>query len=221
MTDEILESFRQNTRNRSLYLPAEGGLDQESFLDLRRMTSVRRSILPDLDVAASMNEEDGSCCENNSSGSLSTRSFPTIGSIGRRTSRMEVDFVTLADNVAVAENKLFIHGGALSQVRVPQLPWPVQVGAAGRLLAEESELGQTSTLSLVVIQPGGDPLFPMQPIPVTLGEQHRISPDVPNLAVLMAIGIGPLALMETGWYEFNFGLNEDPIAYLPLRVSIA
>jgi hypothetical protein len=106
-------------------------------------------------------------------------------------------------------------------VRVPQLPWPVQVGAAGRLLADEAELGQTSTLSLVVIQPGGDPLFPMQPIPVTLGEQHRISPDVPNLAVLMAIGIGPLALMETGWYEFNFGLNEDPVAYLPLRVSIA
>jgi hypothetical protein len=57
MTDEILESFRQNTRNRSLYLPAEGGLDRESFLDLRRKTSVRRSILPDLDVAASMNED--------------------------------------------------------------------------------------------------------------------------------------------------------------------
>lgn len=134
---------------------------------------------------------------------------------------MELDYLMLADAVTVAENKLYIHGGGLASIRVPQVPWPLQLGVAGRFVAQEAELGEQHHFSLVVIEPDGSPVFPIQPIPFTLGPQHYVAEGESELQVLVAIALGPIALRHTGWHTFSFGLDEEPVLERYLRVAIA
>jgi len=52
---------------------------------------------------------------------------------------MKLDFITLAENVAIAQRKLYIHGGAINVLPVPRLPWLVQLSIAGRFEASDEE----------------------------------------------------------------------------------
>jgi hypothetical protein len=57
LREEDREGIRQNTRHRAFYLPANQHVEGESYLDLRRVTSVRREALEQLDRQAAMNED--------------------------------------------------------------------------------------------------------------------------------------------------------------------
>jgi hypothetical protein len=51
------DGIRQNTRHRAFYLPANTHVGQESYVDLRRITSVRRAALEQLVRNAAMSED--------------------------------------------------------------------------------------------------------------------------------------------------------------------
>jgi len=53
--EEHLAGFRDNTRHRAFYLPANDYLDGETYVDLRRMTPIRVDILLGLPKLATMN----------------------------------------------------------------------------------------------------------------------------------------------------------------------
>ncbi len=54
---KIASTFRSNTRSRALYLPASEYLEEgESYLDLRRITTIQKGLLAELVIVASMNE---------------------------------------------------------------------------------------------------------------------------------------------------------------------
>jgi hypothetical protein len=133
---------------------------------------------------------------------------------------MRLDFLTLAENVAISERKLYIHGGALSVMRVPQLPWFAELAIGGRFEADEDERGNSHTFSIAVVEPDGDALFPMQPMSLTLGDPHRVADGWDLLQVLVSLKIKPLALRETGWYTVDVGLDGESVAQLSLLVEL-
>ncbi len=84
---------------------------------------------------------------------------------------VELDFLMLAEGATAINGKLYVHGGALSQVNVPQLPFPAQLAVAGRLTGGVDELGAEHTFSVYVVQPDGEPVFPVAPIPFVLSDR--------------------------------------------------
>ena len=128
--------------------------------------------------------------------------------------------MTLAENVAISDHKLYIHGGAIKVVPVPQLPWFTEFALAGRLEAEGDELGTDHTFSVVIFQPDGEMLFPLQPIEFTLGEEHRIAENWDPLQVLVSLKLNPIALRETGWYTVDVGLDGQTVEELQVLVRL-
>jgi hypothetical protein len=57
MRDSDADGFRSNTRHRALYLPPSGFVEGESYIDLRRVSVLRRDVLEGLPRLASMNDD--------------------------------------------------------------------------------------------------------------------------------------------------------------------
>jgi len=55
--DKDRDGIRQYTRHRAFYLPENNYLDGEHYIDLRRLTTIRRDNLEELKRLASMNED--------------------------------------------------------------------------------------------------------------------------------------------------------------------
>lgn len=132
---------------------------------------------------------------------------------------MEPDYLMLAQAVAIYDGMLFIHGGAVTGLNVVQIPWLATVSVAGRLTAPLDELGSEHTFSVVVLQPDGEPVFPVQPLTVTLGDEH-LTVDQASLAVLVALDLNPLALTQTGWYYVDIGIDNESVKSLPFVVRV-
>lgn len=54
---EVEQGLRRNTRHRALYLPASTYIESESYVDLRRVTTLRRAVVDALGYVASMNDD--------------------------------------------------------------------------------------------------------------------------------------------------------------------
>jgi hypothetical protein len=55
--DDQRQGFRHNTRHRAFYLPQCNHIDQESYADLRAITTIRVAALGSVERIASMNED--------------------------------------------------------------------------------------------------------------------------------------------------------------------
>lgn len=74
---------------------------------------------------------------------------------------MELETLIVADGVSTPpDGKFYIHGGGISRVEVPQLPFPMPLGVLLRFRVDDDDLLRSHRIALVLIGPRGVPNVP-------------------------------------------------------------
>jgi hypothetical protein len=140
---------------------------------------------------------------------------------------MRLNALLLADAVsAPPDGKFYIHGGGLTRLAVPALPFPIpQLGVFVRLEIEEGEIGQTHEFKFELTDPDGDPVGPIQP-PRFRAQLPSPPPDAPKPEegeqrfVVLAINISGLSVGRKGLHNFSFCIDGDVLGSVPLPVTL-
>src|SRR5215218_3754481 len=112
---------------------------------------------------------------------------------------MRFETLLLADNAAAIEGKLYIHGGGITRLTPPQLPWPhplltflVRLRADGA-----ADLTAEHQLRLGMVDPDGEFVVPASELLLRHDEQLSVI-DGELLYANVAITVAPLLLMREG-----------------------
>lgn len=119
---------------------------------------------------------------------------------------MKLDTLILADAVAIADGKCFVHGGGFTRYDIAYLPAPIPISVLARLLIEEGDYEEPHHLTFSLFGPTGElnvPPVGVQAIPppdiptLAEGEEpvHQVSVDIPAIAV------------RTGVYRFEMTID--------------
>jgi hypothetical protein len=135
---------------------------------------------------------------------------------------MRLDTFLLADAVASADGKVYIHGGSVTRLRVPVLPFPLgQLGVYARLLPEDdAELLEPHELLILIIGPTGLPNVP--PAQFTIGAAAELEPLLEGEQRLMdlAINIGGVTIMREGLHRVELHLDGQLLGEAPLPAAL-
>jgi hypothetical protein len=132
---------------------------------------------------------------------------------------MQLDAFILADAVATPpDGKFYVHGGGLSRMEAPSLPWPIQLSALIRLHIDEKEAQKSHHLRLTLVGPTGQPN--VQPIEVeaSFSEAATLLPGEQRFAHIAA-PVNGLAI-RTGLYRVELQVDDviDTAISFPLIV---
>jgi hypothetical protein len=134
---------------------------------------------------------------------------------------MKLDFLMLADGASSADAKVYIHGGAITRVYGPALPFgPIPIAIIARLLVEEADRNTSPEFTVEVLRPDGSALLP----PVT-GQ----IPGAPFLDVSqtgeergVVIVLNAFSMFDvSGVHRVVFRLDGEVLAERPLLAVVA
>jgi hypothetical protein len=131
-----------------------------------------------------------------------------------------LDYALLADDATAIDGRLYVHGGGLRVVIVPQIPWVIHFALAARFAAELDEVGDDHTIALRIWEPDGQPVYLVDAASFRLDASNLAVEDDRELQLLTSFRIGALVLRETGWYSVELALDGDTVASLPFRVQV-
>jgi hypothetical protein len=101
---------------------------------------------------------------------------------------MEVETLIVADAVSTPpDGKFYIHGGGISRVEVPTLPFPMPLGLLLRLKVDDADLQLSHQFRVVLIGPAGLPNVPA--IEFVLGPPEDPPPLVEGEERFLHIGL--------------------------------
>jgi hypothetical protein len=123
-----------------------------------------------------------------------------------------------ADAATAAEGKVYIHGGGVTRINAPVLPWiQPQLALAVRLVTEPDDIKDEHIITLRLVDPQGAPVLPDAAV--------RVPPQPPPPKVegeptylLLAVGIGPIPFTHQGIYRVAIIVDGDELRSLPLAV---
>lgn len=134
---------------------------------------------------------------------------------------MELETLIVADSVSTPpDGKFYIHGGGISRLEVPSLPFPIPLGILLRLRIEsEDDLRRSHRVGVVLRGPRGVPnvpgvefdLAPPEDLPLLEGEEQfaNVSLQINAVAVL------------AGLYRVEIALDGETVRELPIPVIVA
>jgi hypothetical protein len=111
---------------------------------------------------------------------------------------VKLDTLILADAVAVADGKCFVHGGGFTRYDIASLPSPIPISVFARLLIEDGDYAAPHHLVFSLFGPTGGlnvPPVGVQAIPppempeLAEGEEpiYQVSVDIPAVAVRLGV----------------------------------
>jgi hypothetical protein len=125
----------------------------------------------------------------------------------------------LADAVsAPPDGKFYIHGGGLTRLTVPFLPFGLQIGVFVRLEVDESELGQTHEFRFSLIDPDGAAVGVLPQFEAPLAEAIELAESEQRFVVL-AINLG-ISVGRGGPHRFEFFVDGERLGFVPLPVVL-
>lgn len=133
---------------------------------------------------------------------------------------MILDTLLLADAAtATPDGKLFIHGGGITQLNPPALPW-VQplITVVVRLRMEEDDWDQPHQMQLEVSNPSGTPIMPPSPINVEATPQPEAT-EGEDQFLQMALAIANPIFTEEGLYRFDLTIDGELARSMPVAVK--
>lgn len=137
---------------------------------------------------------------------------------------MRLDFMLLADAAtATPDGKLFIHGGGVSRLNPPSLPWTQpQLGLVARFVMDLDDYGRPHEIQLSAAAPSGTLLIPPAQLPVEPAPRpDTTAGDEEEVYMNMALGLASLTFGEEGVYRFDLRLDGELVRSLPLAVVAA
>jgi hypothetical protein len=132
---------------------------------------------------------------------------------------VELDTLLLADYAIVAEGKLFIQGGGVTEVRAPTFPWVhPQLALVIRFRLDDDEAWGEHTLNLRMVGPNSSFAIPPTDLSVPAAEL----PDVPDIDrfVQLALTVAPIPFPAPGIYQLELALDGEPLRVLALNVAL-
>jgi hypothetical protein len=134
---------------------------------------------------------------------------------------MRLNALLLADSVtAPPDGKFYVHGGGLTRLIVPGLPFLVPLGALARPEIEEREMGESHEFAFVLIDPNGQQVegLPHFTAPFPPGTAYDLAPGEQRFVVL-ALNM-TVAVTDSGLYTFDFRVDGVTMGSIPLPVTI-
>lgn len=138
---------------------------------------------------------------------------------------MRLNALLVADAVsAPADGKFYIHGGGLTRLTVPALPFPIpQLGAFVRLEIDEQEIGQTHEFRFALTDPDGGAvgMFPQ-----FRAKLPKPPPEAPELEdgeqrfVVLALNIAGINVERRGLHTLEFWVDGELLGSVPLPVTV-
>ncbi len=132
---------------------------------------------------------------------------------------MRLNALLLADAVsAPPDGKFYIHGGGLTRITVPVLPFALpQLGVFIRLEADPEDLGRTYAFRLVLIDPDGVAVGPLPQFEAPLPERMELVEGEQQYVVL-ALNVPGVTFGRSGLHRFEFWIGEELFGSIPLPV---
>lgn len=132
---------------------------------------------------------------------------------------MRLDVCLLAEAAAGYDGKLFVHGGGVTRIVAPIIPWThPQLALVVRLELEDGDTQQEHELAVQIEDPSGDPIVPRATFPIQVGEFLGVEGE--GAYVNFALTISPLTFGRAGLHRFLIEVNGDPVRTLTLPVVI-
>ena len=126
----------------------------------------------------------------------------------------------LADAARVADNKLYVFGGQWDRVYTHAFP-ATHSALAVVLVIEVSYAEALMDHHLkVALMRDGEPMGPEARGLINVGHAPGTTPGAPSY-VPIALPFESLQFLQAGRYEWVVSLNDEPIGFIPLEVTLA
>ncbi len=134
---------------------------------------------------------------------------------------MELETLIVADAVSTPpDGKFYVHGGGISRLEVPMLPFPIPLGVLLRFRIDEDDLNRSHRVALVLIGPADIPNVPgiefdlappEEPPTLAPGEEHftQIGMQINAVAV------------RAGLHHLQVDLDGERVRHVPIPVIVA
>jgi len=136
--------------------------------------------------------------------------------------RVAVRIFTLCDHAAVPpDGKIYIHGGGVHQLFVPQIPGPLRtLFLMVRLSIPWHMLGEPHTVRIRALDLDRNPVGPSDPLIVTPFELGRPAGHRPGdeSAINICAELNGLLIQQPMTLRFHLLVDEETIGSLPLKV---
>jgi hypothetical protein len=137
--------------------------------------------------------------------------------------RVAVRIFTLCDHATVPpDGKVYIHGGGVNQVFVPQLPGPIRsLWLVVRLSIPWHMLGEPHTVKIRALDLDRNPIGPSDPListPFELGKPPGHRPGDES-AINICAELTGLSVEQPMTLRFHLMVDEETIGSLPLKVQ--
>jgi hypothetical protein len=134
---------------------------------------------------------------------------------------MRLDTFLLADAVATGNSRVYIHGGSITRLEVPALPFPVgQLAVYARLKPDDdAELERSHAMRLVVVGPTGNPNIPPLNFTLPAAELPELLPGEERL-VDLALNFGGVTILREGLHRVELYYDHQRIGNAPLPARL-
>jgi hypothetical protein len=123
---------------------------------------------------------------------------------------MKLDTFLLADAVAAHDRKLFVHGGGVSRIAVPEFPFTQpQIALLARFAPEkDEEISEKHTFGLRLVNPDGQELYPIAEMAVGV-DPKKDHVEGEEVYLNLAVQAGPIQLHGPGIYRVEIYLDGE------------
>lgn len=137
--------------------------------------------------------------------------------------RVAVRVFTLCDHASVPpDGKLYIHGGGVHQLLVPQIPGPLRtLFLVVRVSIPWHMLGEPHTVKIRALDLDRNPIGPVDPLvttPFELGKPPGHRPGDES-AINICAELSGLAVQQPMTIRFHLSVDDQTIGSLPLKVG--
>jgi hypothetical protein len=121
---------------------------------------------------------------------------------------MELETFLLADAAAGADGKLYIHGGGLTRITPPMLPWlQPQLALVLIFRADPEELAQPHEFQLTLLDPDGAAAMPAVEDEIAPAEHLAAAVPGEESHLHIVLTLSPVRFTRVGAYRFNVAID--------------
>ena len=133
---------------------------------------------------------------------------------------MKLQSAMLADAARVADNKLYVFGGQWDRVYTPAFPATHPALAVVLVIEVSYAEALTDHHLRVSLMRDGESMGPEARGIINVGHAPGTTPGAPSY-VPIALPFEHLTFHASGRYEWVVSLNDEPVGFIPLEVTLA
>jgi hypothetical protein len=134
---------------------------------------------------------------------------------------MQLDSFLLADAATPAGGKLYIHGGGITRINVPEVPFMLPtLAVVVRLLVGPDEAAIEHVLQLGLSDPAGEPVIPAASVPIPAEGTQLDAADGEERFVQLALGFIGIVFHRVGIHRLSMSLDGELIRTMTMPVVL-